>query len=344
MATNALETYEQVLGESRFASVATLKRAYRQKAKALHPDKNKNPNAHEEFVLLTEAYECLMANQLAKSKTPQKKAFSSWDEESRAQARQRAKAYAETEFEHFKQTDYYKNAEAAFTVIERLSFLSAILMLLSPVWGYLIDQWSGFGFGLLISFMTVSFWARLFTHKPALHWGSFWQALVTVGKTKTFGYAMAVLLNVWLLGRFSLYTQLTMPQFGLIFLALYGLAFLGLYFKMPFLHKCTKPLLLLAVVPGFFNLFFVSNFAFSAKPTTEVHAFVHEQAWYASRFGRGRFEKIAVIKLADSKYAEYVWFRVFSDFEAMQYKREITYRFEEGLFGLRVLKAYEFTK
>lgn len=59
--------YYQILEVSRTASADEIKRAYRQKAKQLHPDRNKdNPDAEAQFKEVNEAYDCL--------KDPQKKA------------------------------------------------------------------------------------------------------------------------------------------------------------------------------------------------------------------------------------------------------------------------------
>ena len=56
-----------ILGVKKSATVDAIKQAYRKKAKQLHPDKNKdNPNAQEEFIKLSNAYETLS--------DPQKKA------------------------------------------------------------------------------------------------------------------------------------------------------------------------------------------------------------------------------------------------------------------------------
>jgi curved DNA-binding protein CbpA len=51
--------YYQVLGITRFADLDEVRRAFRQKAKLLHPDLNNNPGANEEFKRINEAYQVL---------------------------------------------------------------------------------------------------------------------------------------------------------------------------------------------------------------------------------------------------------------------------------------------
>jgi hypothetical protein len=345
MTTDSIETYYKVLGVSSKATVEEIKRAYRQKAKELHPDTNKSPDAHEQFILLTEAYECLSDIKSGKTRVQQPTtSYDDWQRESRERARQQAREYAEMEFEKFKQTNYYKNSQAALTVFEHLYFFSAIAVMLSPLWGYLYKEWAGFWVGLFFTFLSVHFWAGIFTEKITLNLSSFFQSLILVVKTKTFKYAVITAVNLFVLFWFTLNTQLTFYSFAFILLGLYGLTYLAFHLKLPAIKKFSKVGLFLCLTPSIFNMFFLTNFVFSSNATMEVHYFVHEKRWYGGRHSRARLEKIAYIDLANDKYEQYDWFRMFFDFDAMKDKSEITYKFEEGLFGLRVLKQYEFTK
>ncbi|TNF64205.1 MAG: molecular chaperone DnaJ, partial [Rhodobacteraceae bacterium] len=56
----AKRDYYDVLGVTRGASAEDIKKAYRQKAKELHPDRNKDkPEAEAQFKEANEAYEVL---------------------------------------------------------------------------------------------------------------------------------------------------------------------------------------------------------------------------------------------------------------------------------------------
>lgn len=344
MTTYPIDKYYDILGVTDKATIGDIKRAYRTKAKILHPDKNKSPDAHEQFILLTEAYEFLINLKAGKTKVKQPTvSYADWQRQSRDKVRERARQYAQMQYKEFKKTDYYKKSEAAGVVFEHLYFFSAVLTVLSPLWGYFIHGIAGFFIGVLFTFMTVHYWADIFKEKSNINLKSFFQSTIIVVKTKTFHYLILSLINLYLFFNYTLNTQLTFLTIGLILLTLYALTYFAVQNKSSILNF-SKTFVFLCIIPTTFNLFFLTNFIFSSNPTVETYSFVHEKRWYGGRHSRGRLEKIAYIDLENNKYQDYHWFRMFYDFPAMANKSEITYKFEDGLFGLRVLTTYEFTK
>jgi len=66
------EKYYRLLGLTPDAKEAEIKRAYRKLAMRFHPDRNPGSEAHEKFILLTEAYETLLhSKETAAPKTTQ---------------------------------------------------------------------------------------------------------------------------------------------------------------------------------------------------------------------------------------------------------------------------------
>ena len=122
MGTSTLFRYYQILGVPEQAGPEELKQAYRQKAKQLHPDRNKAPEAHGDFILLNEAYEYLLS--LKTNKHPlrsdqdlaEARYRQEWYRQERVRARQRAQAYAQMQYEEFLKSDQYKLSSSWATV------------------------------------------------------------------------------------------------------------------------------------------------------------------------------------------------------------------------------------
>jgi DnaJ-class molecular chaperone len=54
-----MKKYYDVLGLPKHSTIMEVKRAYRKLSKKLHPDMNPDPEAHEQFIKIQEAYEYL---------------------------------------------------------------------------------------------------------------------------------------------------------------------------------------------------------------------------------------------------------------------------------------------
>ena len=340
---NAIDTYYRILELPTSATKEEIKRAYRKRAKELHPDINPSRDAHEQFILLTEAYEYLINPGAKKKKTVI--SYEDWVQTQREATRTRARAHARMRYEEFKKTEYYKQSEAIHTIVEHFYFVSSILIFISPIILFFIYGIGGSVAGIFIIFLTVHYWAGVITDNFELSFKLFIEAVMTILKSKTFSVIIIIFINFYFFTQITLNTQIKISIIVLSIILFYFSVYL--INERYNLHKKVSSLItFLCILPTVFNLFFVLNYSFSSHPEREHYLFIHEKRWYGgSRLtGPYRLERIAYINLENRKYDEYKWFRVFYDFEAMKDKSKIEYTFEDGLFGFRVLKSYKFIK
>lgn len=95
-----MSIYHDVLGVPERASLQEIKRAYRVLALKFHPDKNPAPDAADQFIRVTEAYEILIGER-RRPTSPKTSPPYSAEDLARA-AREKAKQYARMKYEEFK--------------------------------------------------------------------------------------------------------------------------------------------------------------------------------------------------------------------------------------------------
>ncbi len=106
MIVNPETDYHKILGLKKDAGPDDIKRAYRQLAKKYHPDINKSPDAHDQFIKITEAYEILINMDLNEfyfhRETTRDHGFMQAQyDKAREEARERGRHYARMKYEKF---------------------------------------------------------------------------------------------------------------------------------------------------------------------------------------------------------------------------------------------------
>jgi hypothetical protein len=92
------------------ASLDEIKQAFRARAKQLHPDRNIETDAHEQFIRLHEAYEMLCRRVMTDVEEPE-----SGYEKHMERARRSAAAYARMKYEQYeRETEMYHNSPYAW--------------------------------------------------------------------------------------------------------------------------------------------------------------------------------------------------------------------------------------
>jgi hypothetical protein len=138
--TMRFSDYYQLLGLNLNASLEDIKKAYRQKARLYHPDINHEPDAKDKFILVTEAYEFLVANygKLGHDDEAYRQAMEDWRKYRQDRSRQRARAYARSTYVQFKNTNFYKTTRIFDATRIIFSLILSILMILATIGGYII--------------------------------------------------------------------------------------------------------------------------------------------------------------------------------------------------------------
>lgn len=138
--------YYHTLGIRPNATLAEIKKAYRQKAKLWHPDLNHNPGARERFIEINEAYEYLIRHKIQpvsrsdhRQRQPSDDPMQEWIRRERQKARERAAREAKKRFEEFKKSPLYKTSSFLYSFYDYLTFAVGIFMILAAWTGMVIN-------------------------------------------------------------------------------------------------------------------------------------------------------------------------------------------------------------
>ena len=134
-----LSEYYQILGLPHNSSVNDIKKAYRNKARLYHPDINPSPDARDKFILVTEAYEFLIANhdKMSHNEESYQQAMENWRKYRQDRSNQRAQVYARASYIRFKKTKFYKTTRIFDGTTIIFSLILSIVMVVYIVAGYI---------------------------------------------------------------------------------------------------------------------------------------------------------------------------------------------------------------
>ncbi len=335
-----ISDYYRILEVKEGASPAEIKAAYRRKAKLLHPDKNKSPNAHADFVLLTEAYEYLMDNPGAKS-ADYAYTYTNEAEQNNAQqeaSRRRAAYYANMQYRDFVKSDYFSTDDALGTIAGYF-YLSTVFVFLL-LFDFLLILFAGAGglmLGGVITYGGLYLAYILAKDNSNLEFSALVKALKIISTSRWLPVVLITIFNLFAILKIGFQTLIPVSllmQLYLLFVVIpFGLlrGWMPGYrtFRNMFIAFCLSPLML--------SLFFTLNFVFSRNPVTETYTYSLD--YEQDRHGN---TSTTLIQLPRNAYGAYFGVRVFIDHQTLIDSDLITYTFKDGLFGLRVMADYEF--
>lgn len=341
-----IKKYCDILGVPVNASVDDIKKAYRKKAKLLHPDLNKSPDAEEQFVILNEAYEYLIALKTGKVYNQEKRNYEHHKNNyNEAEAQKRAREYAGMQYEQYTRSDFYKTTQMHNALGDALLILILVfLLVIMPVTMYLL--WDGIG--ATIAFMIIIFSAKSWISvirdvKPRLRYKELIPAIKHVIKLKATLTALLIIFNLVVIFTIGIKTILSYWITAACYLLL---MITGGLVSLKHRLKTWRYLIILGIAPVCMSLFLSANYIFSIKAPVETYGFRNQKeiSYYNSSqyTTRKRIRNTTYIYLDYNQYKHYWGLRFFWNYDEMEGKQHITYYFARGLFGLKVMKGYYF--
>jgi len=310
------------LGVLTSASQVEIKKAFKAKAKLLHPDVNKSPHAHEDFLALYEAFGRLMSKnrkQVNYDSTPQFYTD--------------AKKAARMKYNEWIHSDEYKkllDITAVGDFFMSLLILSVVFVLPAIAGWKVGGGMKGAIGGLAIGVAAVVLLVRRNVLGQYLCPVKVAKAVFQLVKFETFIIFVLSLVNVVVFFRIGLFTLIYLP----ILLAAYGVSFLIIYFFIKpktnkLLDVCRKITFATAIISLLLCLnFFVSN---DNRTIT----------YYFDR----KVQEDTLLEFNHDELKNYSGVRFFFFIDTEHGKPiGVEYLLKKGLLGYSVVKNYKFVK
>ncbi|MGB8491020.1 MAG: DnaJ domain-containing protein [Bacteroidales bacterium] len=135
-----LADYYAALGLPSGSSIEEVKKAYRKKAREYHPDINHSPDATDQFIRVTEAYDFLIAHDGKKISDQEDYdlIMNEWRKYRQERSRQRAAYYARSSFSQFRNSKYYRSTRILNGSSIIFNFAISIMIFTYTILGFII--------------------------------------------------------------------------------------------------------------------------------------------------------------------------------------------------------------
>jgi hypothetical protein len=348
-----IEHYFNLLGIPKTASLDELKKAFRNKAKKLHPDRNPSLTAHSDFLELNEAFDFLSSflKENKRFKTDEStiaNSYDNWEKTVKENVRKKVKEQARMSFQAYMNSEHFRSDTLIECFFTHLIFLVTVfnLFILPIVLAYHY-AWVGLSMALIENVLMILFTTSAVRNLDKLNWRQFAEASLFILKTRLGIGIVLFALNTYIFITIGLYTLIPLNSL-IAFYFLLGIIGAGFgaiqnIRKKRTLHSSLLYFQGLSAFPTLLSLFLLLNFVFSSEQINEKYAFQSTKKY--SKYGdRYILRKTGLIELESNAYSDYTSLRSFSNHSNLMDKGNIHFTFENGLFGIKVLKEFRFER
>lgn len=224
--------YYNLLGIPPNSSQEVIKKAYRKKAKALHPDRNKSPNAHEDFLKVSEAYEYLSNpwKPVQPTTTPRPS-----QAQRQTAAQERAARSAQMKYKEFINSDAYKLDQAGLIIWNHVRFVFSIFFLIGvPILSFSIADnfWYALIACVIIQVVFFEVWIHLFTEKQNLNLEQFKKSLKILSSYTPVWIVLLCLINTYLIFNVTLHSIVPVKSLFYVLFFMYCLFSVVIYLSL----------------------------------------------------------------------------------------------------------------
>jgi len=138
--------YYRILEVTPDHTLGEVKKAFRAKAKKYHPDINRNPGSHDQFIRLTEAYEFIIrqlkveASNSAHDKHAYENAYyhnfmREWMQQERERIRKQAAREARMNYEKYMNSREFKTTNTLNSIVDYFALFFGLLIIIGAIYG-----------------------------------------------------------------------------------------------------------------------------------------------------------------------------------------------------------------
>lgn len=325
-----MQKYFDILGITPTATESEIRKAFKEKAKILHPDRNKSPHAHEEFLELYAALNFAIRNlnnPIGKFSDEVREAF---EVARKKREQEQATRFSQMRYKAWTQTKEYKELVNIGIIQQFVSTLFILFIVVSVfgIFGKTTELKYGIPVGLSIGFILSIIIIKKNMLGLSLNLPKLFKAISELFTKETGVYLLIFILNIIIFFKIGLNTLL--PLFSLF--SLYILSFIILQTTSVWIFKMKKIIVKKILLSSLFiSILLCLNFFISSHPTSKTYQL-------------SEFQDDTLLEFKDEALSNYAGVRFFSDIERFYFINSIKFTFKKGFLGVYVVSDTEFVK